>query len=139
MVILCRKDRKEHKSFVNFVFSLRRGYIALGTSCGFLRVSRSVRAVSRFVPAQPGRRFLPGRPVSLYNHDPMNKKQEAGSVVGLRVLDGVERALLCVILSGGVALGAAAKPAWEAESVQTRPWVYNWWMGSAVTETDLEE
>ena len=69
----------------------------------------------------------------------MNKKQEAGSVVGLRVLDGVERALLCVILSGGVALGAvAAKPAWEAESAQTRPWVYNWWMGSAVTEAGLE-
>ena len=43
------------------------------------------------------------------------------------------------LLAGGAALGAAAaKPAWEAETARTRPWVYNWWMGSAVTEAGLE-
>lgn len=59
--------------------------------------------------------------------------------MGLRMRRCVERALLCAVLAGGMALGvAAAKPTWEAESAQTRPWVYNWWMGNAVTEAGLE-
>ncbi len=79
----------------------------------------------------------------------MDEKQETGSVMGLRAWDGAGRALLCAlqegrallcaVLAGGMALGAAAaKPAWEAESSQARPWVYNWWMGNAVTEAGLE-
>ena len=58
----------------------------------------------------------------------MDEKQETGSVMGLRAWDGAGRALLCAlqegrmllcaVLAGGAALGAAAaKPAWEAESV----------------------
>lgn len=59
--------------------------------------------------------------------------------MGLRMRRSVGRALLCAVLAGGMALGAAAaKPTWEAESAQTRPWVYNWWMGNAVTEAGLE-
>lgn len=60
-------------------------------------------------------------------------------MMGLRMRRCVGRALLCAVLAGGMALGAAAaKPTWEAESAQTRPWVYNWWMGNAVTEAGLE-
>ena len=60
-------------------------------------------------------------------------------MMGLRMRRCVGRALLCAVLAGGMALGAAAaKPTWEAEAAQTRPWVYNWWMGSAVTEAGLE-
>ena len=60
-------------------------------------------------------------------------------MMGLRMRRCVGRALLCAVLAGGMALGAAAaKPTWEADSAQTRPWVYNWWMGNAVTEAGLE-
>lgn len=40
----------------------------------------------------------------------------------------------------GVAASAAlaAAPAWPTVTNETRPWVYNWWMGSAVDEAGLE-
>ena len=40
---------------------------------------------------------------------------------------------------GFVAASAdAAAPSWPAVTNETRPWVYNWWMGSAVDADGLE-
>ena len=41
---------------------------------------------------------------------------------------------------GGATLSAAATndaPAWPALTSKTRPWIYWWWMGSAVDKTNL--
>ena len=46
---------------------------------------------------------------------------------------------LCALLllaAGQAAAGAA--PAWPEATREMRPWVYNWWMGSAVDEKGLE-
>jgi len=34
--------------------------------------------------------------------------------------------------------GEAAAPVWPPQTRETKPWVYNWWMGSAVDEKGLE-
>ena len=34
--------------------------------------------------------------------------------------------------------GAEALPAWPAATMESKPWAYNWWMGSAVDEEGLE-
>ena len=49
------------------------------------------------------------------------------------------RTVFCVLLllaAGQAAVGAA--PAWPEATREMRPWVYNWWMGSAVDEKGLE-
>ena len=49
------------------------------------------------------------------------------------------RTVFCVLLllaAGQAAAGAA--PAWPEATREMRPWVYNWWMGSAVDEKGLE-
>ncbi len=40
----------------------------------------------------------------------------------------------CIALAGKVCHGA-----WPEPSAEMRPWIYNWWMGSAVTEAGLRE
>lgn len=59
-------------------------------------------------------------------------------MIGFRVV-----ASLALVLSAGLAkaepdVGADAPVAWPEPSSWTRPWVYNWWMGSAVDEAGLE-
>ena len=41
--------------------------------------------------------------------------------------------LLCVPLAA-----VAAPPTWPEATQESKPWVYNWWMGSAVDEKGLE-
>ena len=38
----------------------------------------------------------------------------------------------------GAFAASAAAPSWPAATNETRPWVYNWWMGSAVDADGLE-
>ena len=49
------------------------------------------------------------------------------------------RTVFCVLLllAAGQAVAGAA-PAWPEATREMRPWVYNWWMGSAVDEKGLE-
>ena len=56
------------------------------------------------------------------------------------------RIRFCLALSAGLSLafcGSASAsadglPAWPAATMESKPWAYNWWMGSAVDEEGLE-
>lgn len=54
---------------------------------------------------------------------------------GRRLISAVV-AFFAVVAFSAVASGGA--PTWPAVTNETRPWVYNWWMGSAVDEAGLE-
>ena len=45
---------------------------------------------------------------------------------------------LTALLVFGVSLAAAAEPTWPELTVEMKPWVYNWWLGNAVTAEGLE-
>jgi len=46
--------------------------------------------------------------------------------------------LLVLTAAGALSSGAAADPlAWPPITAQTKPWAFNWWMGSAVDKTNL--
>ena len=47
-------------------------------------------------------------------------------------------AVLSPVFCGSVSAGADGLPVWPAATMESKPWAYNWWMGSAVDAEGLE-
>ena len=47
-------------------------------------------------------------------------------------------ASLPALVFASLAAAQAVAPSWPEASKEMKPWVYNWWMGSAVDEAGLE-